>query len=163
MIYLQKLSPNDGMIFYDLLQDIEGEVFSMHNEVHGKSYDFYKTWLSQMNNWDLDKDLPDGYVRQTTYWLMKGEKPIGICRLRHRLTASSRKYGGSFGYSISPKYRKRGYGNLLVQLILSEAKKLNIHEIISMVACDNIASNKIMLKNKGELFHRNEQFNYYRF
>lgn len=135
----------------------------MNNVVHGQSYSFFKDWLCKMHNWDLSKELPDGYVRQTTYWLMNNETPIGICRLRHQLTESSREYGGSFGYAISPKFRKMGYGTTLVSLILTEAQKFNINEIIAMVSRDNVASNKIMIKNKGRLVRQNQLYNFYLF
>lgn len=163
MLYLKKLSVSDGEGFYSLLQRIERESYAMHNVVNGESYGFYKAWLSKMNDWDLEKNLPEGYVRQTTYWLMKEDEPIGICRIRYKLTDSSREYGGSFGYSIAPEHRKHGYGTLFVKLILEEMREKKINEIISMVAVDNVASNKIMLKNNGKLFRQNSEYNYYEF
>ena len=102
MKYLKQLSVNDGIVYYNMLQRIEVEVFAMHNEVNGASYEEYKNWLIKMDDWANERNLPDGYVKQVTYWMMDEDIPVGYVRLRYKLTEKSREYGGSFGYAIDP-------------------------------------------------------------
>lgn len=163
MEYLKQLSTNDGRVYYDMLQRIEAEIFAMHNEVNGASYEDYLKWLEKMDDWAHERNLPDGYVKQVTYWLMSNETPVGYVRLRFKLTEKSREYGGSFGYAIDPLYRKKGFGSILVRQIIELAKKEKIEEFFSMVDKNNIASNRIMSKNGGFIFKENEVYNYYKF
>lgn len=163
MVYLKQISVNDGIVFYNMLQRIEKEVFSMHNVVNGASYEDYKAWLKEMDDWAYAKNLPKGYVKQKTYWLMDSENPVGYVRLRFELNDKSREYGGSFGYAIDSKYRKQGYGTILVQNLITIAKNEKIQEFISMVDKNNTASNRIMERCGGKLFKENEVYNYYKF
>ena len=163
MVYLRQLSVGDGTIFYDMLQKIEKEVFAMHNVVNGATYDEYEAWLKEMDDWANSRNLPNGYVKQKTYWLMDSEMPVGYVRLRFELNDKSREYGGSFGYAISSEYRNKGYGTLLIQKLLEIAQEEKIEEFMSMVDKNNVASNRIMQKCGGKIFKENEIYNYYRF
>lgn len=163
MVYLRQLSIDDGLIFYSMLQKIEKEVYAMHNVVNGATYDEYKKWLKEMDDWANERNLPNGYVKQKTYWLMDEEVPVGYVRLRFSLNQKSREYGGSFGYAIEEGSRKKGYGTTLIQELIKVAKKEGIEEFISMVDKKNIASNRIMQKCGGKLYRENEIYNYYRF
>lgn len=163
MEYLKQLSVDDGEAFYEMLQRIEAEVFAMHNEVNGASYPEYKTWLAKMDDWANERNLPEGYVKQVTYWLMADDVPVGYARLRYKLTEKSREYGGSFGYAIDPIQRKKGYGFILINKLIALAKEEGIDEFFSMVDKNNVASNKIMLKNGGYIFKENEKYNYFKF
>lgn len=163
MVYLKQLSVADGNVYYDMLQRIEKEVFAMHNVVNGATYEEYKAWLSQMDDWASCRNLPNGYVKQVTYWLMDDIVPVGYVRLRYELNDNSREYGGSFGYAIDPKYRNKGYGTMLINQLIERAREEHIPEFMSMVDKNNIPSNKIMIKCGGKLFKENETYNYYKF
>jgi len=98
------------------------------------------------------ENLPEGYVPQTTYWLVDEGEYVGSVRIRHHINHEFLKtIGGHIGYSIRPSARGKGYGNKILELALLKAKELGIERIL--VTCDatNTASRKIIEKNGGVL------------
>lgn len=94
-------------------------------------------------------DLRDGWVPDSTFWLIDDGKVIGVVNIRHSLTEYLRNAGGHIGYGIRPTERHRGYATKLLELSLLEAKKLGLEEVF--VNCDsiNIGSKKTILHNGG--------------
>ncbi len=153
---LVQLSPNDGRQEYELLQRIGSDENAFTNPVHGKTFEEFKEWLIQQDLWSRGKDLPAGYVGQTCYWLKKNELVIGFGKIRHALTEQSRKKGGNIGYAIAPEYRGKGYGNVLLSLLIQKADELGIKEKMLTVEKYNWPSARVIEKNGGVLFHENE-------
>ena len=98
--------------------------------------------------------LPEGYVPETTLWLVDDGAFIGSVSIRHELTERLRTVGGHIGYDIRPSMRGRGYGTAILRLALPEARALGISR--ALVTCDatNEASRKIIEKNGGVLEDR---------
>ena len=163
MLYLKKLSKNDGQDIFNMLKGIKAVENSFTNPVHDMSFEQYKEWLVQQEEWSREENLPDGYVGQTIFWLMDDEKPVGIGKIRHALTPASRKNGGNIGYAVSSAYRGKGYGNAVLRLLLEKAEEMNISEIILTVDKFNYASKKVIEKNGGVLFDENDERWYLRF
>ena len=88
-------------------------------------------------------------VAQTTYWLYVDGKPVGMGKLRHRLTEKLRENGGHVGYAIAPMYRNCGYGKLVLKLMIDEARKMGIGRILVTVQNYNTASLQVALANGG--------------
>ncbi len=97
------------------------------------------------------KNLPVGYVPQSDFWLVDGNKYIGHAGIRHELNEHLISIGGHIGYSIRPGKRGKGYGNKILELALPKAKELGIDRVL--LTCDetNIASRKIIERNGGFL------------
>ena len=142
-----KLTPEDGIDVYEMLQDIDNEENSFTNPVKGKSFDQFKSWLRQQAQWDKGENLPDGYVRQSIYWLYDSGKPVGIGKIRHELTKRSKISGGNIGYAISHQYRGKGYGSQLLKMLIQEARALGIQEVLLTVDLGNNASRHICENN----------------
>lgn len=106
---------------------------------------YIKNLLSESNG----KNLPKGYVPQTTYWLIDNDEFIGRLSIRHTLSDSLLKFGGHIGYDIRPSKREMGYGKKILALGLVRAKALGIEK--ALVTCDvtNIGSKKIIEANGG--------------
>lgn len=138
---------------YQMLQNIGPDEGLFNNEVNGKSYYFYIEWLKKMDNWSKSVDLPDGYVRQTIYWLFLDDTPIGIGKLRHDLTDDMIKFGGNVGYAIDKRYRGKGYGKQLIMLLIDKAKKMGIEKLVATVENNNIPSNKVMVSCGGDVIY----------
>lgn len=155
-VFLRQLSPNDGKAFYNMLQHIEREENAFTNPVNGMSFDEYLLWLKQQDDWSKGDNLPKGYVAQTIFWLMDGETPVGIGKIRHVLTESSRIFGGNIGYAISSQHRGLGYGTTIVKELFKQADKMGIKERILTVEKYNYASKRVIENNKGTLFDENE-------
>ncbi len=109
----------------------------------------FDAFLSSIKDAREGKNLPQGYVPQTVYWLVSGNKFIGRVSIRHTLNHHLLMLGGHIGYAIRPTERKKGYGSLALRLALQKAEELGIEK--ALVACtkDNIASRKIIEKNGG--------------
>lgn len=155
-LYLKRLSVDDGKDIYEMLQQIDVVENSFTNPVNGMSYDKYKNWLIEQDDWSRGINLPDGYVGQTIYWLMLDNIPIGIGKIRHKLTESSRKEGGNIGYAIGKQWRGNGYGNKILELLICEIKAMGIDETVLTVDKGNYASRKVILNNGGKQFDENE-------
>lgn len=145
-----------------MLQDVGTCENSFTNPVRGMDYSGYKRWLSRQEEWSEGRNLPDGYVAQTLYWLVDGGMPVGIGKIRHALTAESRESGGNVGYAIASACRGRGYGKVLLGLLLEEAKKMGLDEILLTVDKGNIASKKVVEANGGILVRENPGRWYFR-
>lgn len=155
MVYLRQLSVSDGSDVYDLLQHIGEEENAFKNPVKKMSYDEFKQWLIQQDDWSKNESLPDGYVGQTCFWLFVDNVPVGFGKIRHALTSQSRQIGGNIGYAVSSLYRGKGYGSILLQILLEKAEEMRIEEKLLTVEKFNYASKRVIEKNGGKMVHEN--------
>ena len=61
---------------------------------------------------------------------------------------------GSIGYGVRPSERNKGYGTLILKLLLTECEKLGMYEVCVSCLEKNIASRRIIEKNKGQFEKR---------
>ena len=96
-------------------------------------------------------NLPQGYVPQTTYWLIDGGEFVGEIGIRHYLNEKLLKYGGHIGYGVAYKYQNKGFGTKMLALALKKAKQLKLEKVL--ITCDdtNPASARVIEKNGGVL------------
>jgi len=98
------------------------------------------------------RNLPDGYVPTTTYWLLRGrQKVVARSSLRHRLTEHLAYEGGHIGYGVRPSERGKGYGTAVCRLTLEKARALGLPRVLITCDADNPASARIIEKNGGVL------------
>lgn len=104
----------------------------------------FSAYVKRVKNLSKGIGLVKGYVPETVYWLVDGEKFIGRVSIRHKLTKHLHLIGGHIGYEIRPTERKKGHGKKILELTLPKARKLGIAK--ALVTCDatNIASRKII-------------------
>ena len=95
--------------------------------------------------------IPDDHVPCNVYWLVRGNRVLGNCSLRHRLTERLRDYGGHIGYSVRPSERRKGYGTLMLRLALAKARQRGIARVLVTCDKDNIASARVIQANGGVL------------
>ena len=104
-------------------------------------------WLKDQSN---GVGLKEGWVASSTFWLARGkEKILGVVNLRHRLTNRLRDFGGHIGYGVRPSERNKGYGTEMLKLTLEKARELGIDRVLVTCDKDNIASQRVILKNGG--------------
>ena len=163
MIYLKKLSRSDGRDVYEMLQGINRTENSFTNPTYGMTFLEFQEWLVQQEQWDKGEMLPNGYVAQSIYWLYNDTCPVGVGKIRHELTEESRINGGNIGYAISRAYRGKGYGSLLLKMLLEEAGKIGVAEIVLTIDRNNNASRSVCEKNGGVLFDENQERWFFRF
>lgn len=127
-----------------------GEYLSFgENYINGScnlaGYDDFDKWLDFILA--LEKTPPKGYVKSSTYLSVRKSdgKIIGTIQLRHKLNKELKKQGGHIGYGICPAERKKNYGKEQLLLVLEEAKKLKIAQVIIFCDKDNEASARTAL------------------
>lgn len=163
MIYLKKLSMNDGKDVYEMLNRIGVSENEFTNPVNGMSYSNYVKWLEEQEQWSKGNNLPNGYVIQNIYWLYDDQIIVGIGKIRHSLTPQSRIKGGNIGYAIDPIHRGKKYGIKLLKLLLEKCDELNVVERIATVEKYNYASKKCCESNGGILYDENQYRWFFKF
>ncbi len=77
MLYLKRISVDDGIEIYNMLQEISSNDNGFHNKVYGMSYNQFKEWLE--NECSVDHgNLEDWMVPQTSYWFFDDEGAAGL-------------------------------------------------------------------------------------
>ncbi|MCL2287007.1 MAG: GNAT family N-acetyltransferase [Firmicutes bacterium] len=159
-VELKKLSLEDGMDIYDMLQEIPKDENGFVNGCNGVAYNDYKQWLMRSDNIANGIGLEDWMVPQNIYWLYIDGKPVGMGKLRHRLTDKLKEDGGHIGYAIAPSYRNLGYGKTLVKLLIIEANKLGMGSLLLTIENHNIGSIQVAVANGGIIEKVNETRHY---
>ena len=158
MLELRKLSVNDGMDVYQMLQDIPLDENGFQNNVNGLSYEEYKSWLvKKAQEPELDGIVDGWKVPSTTYWLYADGVPVGFGKLRHCLTDALQKAGGHIGYGIAPQHRGKGYGKELLRLLIGEAYNRGIDKILVTIRLDNKPSQAVALANGGVITEQTDE------
>lgn len=141
---------------YQMLQELPKEEEGFHNMFSGLDFTQFKQELIVREKEARGENLPDYKVPQSIYWFYIEEKPAGMVKLRHYLNDSLREHGGHIGYALIPQHRGKGYGNKMLELTLSEAKKLGIENVLLVCNPDNYASQAVIMKNGGKLEKKTE-------
>lgn len=157
---LRRLSRNDGIDVYDMLQELPADENGFMNGCNSITFDEYKAWLAKCENIADGIGLEDWMVPQDVFWLYIDGKPVGMGKLRHRLTDKLREEGGHMGYAIRPVYRGKGYGKLLIKLMLEKAHEIGIEKALVTVYNDNHASINAALANGGVISRTNDKRHY---
>ena len=105
--------------------------------------------FEKFDNYRNERNLKPGRVGAHFFWLVDDETDyfIGEISIRHRLNEVLERYGGHIGYGIRVSEWNKGFGTLMLELALREAKKIGLSKIL--ITCDdnNIGSAKVMEKN----------------
>ena len=112
-----------------------------------KALENFEDYLNDLHNYSTGNKLLQGEVKTSTFWLIDKTEVVGVVRIRHQEVECA----GHIGYDISPECRNRGYGLQILKLALKEARNIGIEEAILTCNIDNIASEKIIVKNNGKL------------
>lgn len=96
----------------------------------------------------------EGFVSETIFWAVEGERVIGRISLRHKLQGNLHKIGGHIGYEVRPSFRRKGMATEMLRQVLLTDKALEIGELLLTCSPENIASNKTIVSNGGILKQR---------
>lgn len=132
MLYLRNATISDVDLLYTWANDPVVRNNSFNTEPI--SYDNHVSWFKRI--------MEDSAVLQ--YILMDDDTPIGQIRLN--LDGKE----AEIGYSIASEFRGKGYGHIILQLVVNEVTTNHpeIDKLVAKVKPDNIASNKLF-KSEG--------------
>lgn len=163
MLCLRMANWEDVEKEYLFVKDIPADENGYINEWHGVSRADFDRALDSMIACSQGRDLPEGYVPETFYFLWNDDEIVGQFRLRHWLCDSLKTGAGHIGYFVGKEFRKRGYAREGLRLILQLARDIIPEdEIYLRVNRNNAASLKVMLANGGYIKDDDEQKFYVR-
>lgn len=114
-------------------------------------FDDFPALVARLNNFSLGLDLPDGGVRNTTFWLVEDGEIVGVSNLRHRMTEKLRLLGGHIGFGVRPSAQGRGVAKELLKQTLIQAGRLGLSEVLVICLKENMASSRVIEANGGRL------------
>jgi predicted acetyltransferase len=106
-------------------------------------------YIKKLQQFAEGKNLPEGYVPSSTYWLVNNTIFIAHVNIRHKLNERLRLIGGHIGYAVRPSEQGKGYGSKLLELALPKARVLGLTKVLITCDADNIGSRKVIEKNGG--------------
>lgn len=111
----------------------------------------FPSMLAKIADFAEGRNLPDGYVPSSTYWLVIDGELAGVSNLRHFLNAGLQKAGGHIGLGIRPSFRGQHWGVCLMQKTIEIARKRGIDDVHIHCYADNAASAATILRCGGRL------------
>jgi predicted acetyltransferase len=112
----------------------------------------FAEFLTRLRDWARGINLPEGYVPESSYWLVSDEgEMLGQVNIRHRLTPALEDFGGHVGYHVRPSQRGKGYGAKMLALALDQARRLGLRRVLITCDPENMASVRVIEKNGGVL------------
>jgi predicted acetyltransferase len=115
------------------------------------AFDDFDAFFERIELYRTGENLPEGHVRSNYFVLLDDEKLVGSGSLRYELNAGLTVYGGHIGYAVRPSDRQKGYGTLILRLLLEKARLLGLEKVFLTCDSDNVASAKIIEKGGGRL------------
>lgn len=106
-------------------------------------------YLAHVRRFAEGIDLPANRVPGFEYWLLAGERILGNCRIRPKLSPEIELDGGHVSYDVRPSERGRGYGTELLRLALVECRRLGLTRVLLTTAPDNERSIRVIRINGG--------------
>jgi predicted acetyltransferase len=121
--------------------------------------DFEMIALKGMIDSSNGKNLPDGYVPETYFFLWDDDEIVGQFRFRHYLSDSLINGSGHIGYFIAKQFRGKGYGTAGLKLLLDKVKSNIVEdEYYLRVEKNNLPSMKVIKNNNGYIHHQDDEY-----
>ena len=161
---LRKINVRDAAAQWEYTTALPADENGLTNQFHGVSFgEYIENVLPTMISYEHPVGMPDWFVPESFYYLWDGDRLVGEFRIRHYLTEALREGAGHIGYSIRKDARGKGYGTAGLKLTIEIAKEIIPEdEIYLRVNKDNIASQKVMLKNGARVTGEDEEHYYMR-
>lgn len=91
-----------------------------------------------------------GYSASTSYFVVdEAGTLVGGGSLRHYLTVEGLRGWGHCGYGVRPSQRRKGYGTQILHLLLDEARKKHILQVLMGAHESNTGSRRVIEKCGG--------------
>jgi len=124
-----------------------------------EEWTIYKEVLRNLEGYETGAVPSTILVKHSTYFFVNDKNELlGFSNIRHELNDSLMNEGGHINYAIRPSQRNKGLGTKILELSLIEARKMGIDKVLLNCETNNVASEKIFLKN-GAVFWKEYELN----
>jgi predicted acetyltransferase len=111
----------------------------------------FAAFVAKLDDCSRGVGLPEGFVPNSTFWLVDDDEVVAVSNLRHRLTHNLRIEGGNIGYGVRPSARRRGHATELLRRTLDEARAVGLAEALLTCAKANAGSVATIVRCGGKL------------
>jgi homoserine kinase type II len=147
-----------GEAGYALLRDMPSEN-GYANPAHGMEWAEYRVWAAQGGA--VPAAGEEGEIPVESYFLMHRGRPVASGRLRLRLNEDLQMAGGHIAYAVPEALRGRGYGQMLLYLLVQKAAERGLNRVLVTIFDHNHASIRVAEKCGGVLAGRRPGWCYY--
>lgn len=158
---LKELNMQMGLLEYEMYQDIPLKESGSINLCNGLPYEVFKNYLeTQLSR---KYQILNYYDTPTNIYIMYvNDRPVGYIGLRTEIDENWRKWSGNVYYVIRKSERKKGYATKMLELALTEFKKMNFKEVFCNSSAGNFSSATVIEKNGGIFLNEDEGTKYYK-
>ncbi|MBC8064377.1 MAG: GNAT family N-acetyltransferase [Chlorobia bacterium] len=118
------------------------------------SQEQFPAYVQQLHDQSLGKNLKEGYIPSKEFWIIDADGYAGRIILGLTFVPTPERVGHHVGYAVRPSKRQHGYATKALELLLDEARKINILKLMPECDSTNIASRKVIERNGGVLLDR---------
>ena len=138
--------------FVSMAKEFVAEGDTVYAKMYAEAVQDFRAYVAKLQDVANRKNLPEGWVRGSTYWLVGSDcRILGSTRLRHSIETEYLRYcGGHIGYDIRPSQRGNGYGTAALALTLQKARQSGLGRVLLTCNADNAASRRIIEKCGGK-------------
>lgn len=151
---MRKANLNDGEDVYKFLCDL-GAGENGFRMTPPNNQEEFKVLLQKFTN-DSKEIQPIERVSQEIYWMYVNNEIVGILKLRPKLNEALLIKGGNMGISISPNFRGKGYGKLIIKKGIELLQLKGVDRALITVYENNTPSRKAIEANGGILYDIND-------
>lgn len=160
-IRLRPLRQHETEDVYLLFQAIPAQEEGFDNFANGLSKTDFEKFILHNIDWANGVGLDKGYLSHTIYIFFIDGKPVGISKIRTYSDNTPLKRGGHIGCAITPAFRGKDYGTLLLAETIKEAHKKGLKDILMGCYSSNLPSSHMIEKNGGVLEEKSNNISWY--
>ena len=113
--------------------------------IHALEENRIDEYLQKLADYEHAKNLPDGYVPESRFWLLDNDEFVGSFSIRHKLTQKLEQIGGHIAANISKKYRGKYSSFIGIKMCLNEAHKLGLKRVLMTCDTENTISYRAIM------------------
>jgi predicted acetyltransferase len=111
----------------------------------------FPQYVQRLHDQAAGKGLKEGHVPSKEFWIIDADGYAGRIILGLTFYPSPERVGNHVGYAVRPSQRRKGYATRALESLLEEARKLQIYKLMPTCGVENVASRKVIEKNRGVL------------